>query len=374
MSSRRRRGEFQWIRHIDFVLLGAVAAISGLGLLMVYSATKNRTLREGSGTYFLTRQGLFVVIGIAVMAVVVAVDYRRLRSWAWPLYGVTLLALLAVISPLGTTSKGAQAWFQVAGYQFQPSEFAKIVVIVTLAAYLTRHRTELDLLHLGVALVVAAAPIGLILLQPDLGTAMVLVVAVFAILACAGVRVWHLALIALVGLTLATSVIQLGLLNRYQVDRLTVFLNPGQSLSGAGYNVDQSKITIGSGGLTGKGLFQGTQTQLSYVPEQQTDFIFTVVGEELGFVGGALLLALFGVVVWRTWRSARLAGDVFGSLICVGVLAMFTFQIFENIGMTMGIMPVTGIPLPFMSYGGSSTIAYFICIGLVVNVHMRRFA
>lgn len=374
MSSRRNRDEYQWIRHVDYVLLGAVTAIAGLGILMVYSATKNRTLRQGSGSYFVSRQGIFVLIGLVAMGVVMAIDYRRIRAWAWPAYAVTLAALLLVISPLGTTSKGAQAWFQVAGYQFQPSEFAKIVIIVALSAYLTRNRAELDVVRLGVAIGIAALPIGLILLQPDLGTAMVLVFAAFAILACAGVRLWHLAVLALLGISCAVVVLQLGLLSRYQVDRLTVFLNPSSSVQGAGYNVDQSTLTIGSGGLTGKGLFHGTQTQLSYVPEQQTDFIFTVVGEELGFLGGALLLALFAVVVWRTWRAARLAGDLFGSLICVGVLALFTFQIFENIGMTMGIMPVTGIPLPFMSYGGSSTITYFVCIGLVLNVHMRRFS
>ncbi|MBV9411997.1 MAG: FtsW/RodA/SpoVE family cell cycle protein, partial [Acidimicrobiia bacterium] len=170
------------------------------------------------------------------------------------------------------------------------------------------------------------------------------------------------------------AVVQLGVLKQYQVDRLTAFANPTNDPQHTAYNLAQAKAAIGSGGLFGKGLFKGTQTNLSFVPEQQTDFIFTVVGEELGFVGAFTLLALFAVVVWRTWRTATLARDLFGTLLCVGILAMFVFQIFENVGMTMGIMPITGIPLPFMSYGGSSTVANFAAVGLVLNVHMRRFA
>jgi rod shape determining protein RodA len=374
MSSRRSRSDLDWLRHLDYLLLGSVAAISGLGLLMIYAATKDRGLAAGTGTAFLTKQAEYIFIGVVAMAITIAFDYRKLRDLSKLAYASIVLALLLVISPLGTKSLGAQAWFQVAGYQFQPSEFGKIVIIVALAAYVTRHRAELDLAHLGIALAIAGVPILLILKQPDLGTSMVLVFAVLAVLAIAGIRTWHLAVLILLGITMGVVVFQFGLLDHYQVDRLTVFLNPNKSLSGAGYNVDQSKTTIAHGGLVGKGLFKGTQTNLGYVPEQQTDFIFTVVGEELGFVGGSLLLALFALMIWRTWRTARLAGDHFGTLICIGVLAMFMFQIFENIGMTMGIMPVTGIPLPFMSYGGSSTITYFVCIGLVANVHMRRFS
>ncbi len=219
----------------------------------------------------------------------------------------------------------------------------------------------------------AVVPIGLILLQPDLGTDLVLVVIILGLLTVAGVKARHLLVLLLLAATAVGAVVQLGILKRYQVDRLTSFLHQGKNVQGATYNVNQSKIAISNGHLTGKGFHRGTQTRLGFVPEQHTDFIFTVVGEELGFAGAATLLALFGLMVWRTWRSAMLAGDFFGTLVCVGVTAMLTFQIFENVGMTMGIMPVTGIPLPFMSYGGSAVMAYFLCIGLVLNVHMRRF-
>jgi rod shape determining protein RodA len=193
-------------------------------------------------------------------------------------------------------------------------------------------------------------------------------------LVVAGARPRHMAALTLLGIAAVVMVFQLGVLKAYQVDRLGAFLDPAGDTQRSTYNLNQSKIAIGSGGLTGKGLFKGTQTNLSYVPEQETDFIFTVVGEELGLVGSGALLALFAVAIWRIWRTASLAKDQFGSLVCIGVLAMLVFQIFENVGMTMGIMPITGIPLPFVSYGGSATISYFAAIGLVLNVHMRRFS
>jgi rod shape determining protein RodA len=183
-----------------------------------------------------------------------------------------------------------------------------------------------------------------------------------------------LALLTGLGVIAIVTVFQLGVLKEYQLDRLGAFLDPQSDTQRSAYNLNQSKIAIGAGGFNGKGLFNGTQTNLSYVPEQNTDFIFTVVGEELGFIGSAVLLALFALIVWRTWRTALLAKDLYGTLLCVGVLSMFVFQVFENVGMTMGIMPITGIPLPFMSYGGSSTLASFAAIGLVLNVHMRRFS
>ena len=236
------------------------------------------------------------------------------------------------------------------------------------------HRGELDVRRLVVALAIAGLPMGLIMLQPDLGTDLVLGAITLAILAVAGVKSRHLAVLVLLGITLAVVAVNVGVLKQYQIDRLTSFANEGKDAERSGYNQDQSKTAIGNGGFTGQGLFEGTQTNSGYVPEQHTDFIFTVVGEELGFVGGALLLALFGLMVWRTWRAARLANDLYGTLCCIGVLAMLVFQVFENAGMTMGIMPITGLPLPFMSYGGSSIIVSFACIGLVANVHMRRFS
>ncbi len=212
----------------------------------------------------------------------------------------------------------------------------------------------------------------LIMLQPDLGTALVFIAISAAILCVGGVRGRYLAILALVAVIGVVGILKSNTLAQYQKDRLTEFVDPTNNTR-AGYNVNQSQTAIANGGVSGYGLFKGPQTQLGYVPEQQTDFIFTALGEQFGLVGGSLLLGLFAVIVWRIWRSARLARDWFGTLLCVGVLAMLVFQVFESMGMTMGIMPVTGIPLPFMSYGGSSTVACFVGVGLVLNVHMHRF-
>ncbi|MGH9276025.1 MAG: FtsW/RodA/SpoVE family cell cycle protein, partial [Acidimicrobiales bacterium] len=281
----------------------------------------------------------------------------------------------AVLSPLGSSARGSQAWFALpGGFQLQPSELAKFGIIVALAGYANAHRGEMNPWRLTVTIGLAAVPIGLVMLQPDFGTAMVLGVVVIALLAVAGASVRHLLVLALLAVTFVVAVVNVGVLQQYQVDRLTSFVNQGQDARNTTYSTDQSKNAIGNGGVTGRGYGNGSQTAGGFVPEQHTDFVFTAVGEEFGFLGGAALLALFAIVIWRTWRIALLTRDVFGTLVCVGVLVMFVFQIFENMGMTMGIMPVTGIPLPFMSYGGSSTLTAFIAMGLVLNVHMRRFS
>jgi rod shape determining protein RodA len=286
----------------------------------------------------------------------------------------TVLLLVLVLSPLGSSTRGAQAWFQFGSFQLEPSEWAKLALIVCVAAYCATHRGDLDGRRLLAVIGLSAVPMALIYLQPDLGTDLVFGGILIGVLVVAGARPRHIAALVLIAVVGMVAVVQLGVLKQYQVDRLTAFANPTNDPQHTAYNLSQAKAAIGSGGLFGRGLFKGTQTNLSFVPEQQTDFIFTVVGEELGFVGAFTLLALFAVVVWRTWRTATLARDLFGTLLCVGVLAMLVFQIFENVGMTMGIMPITGIPLPFMSYGGSSTVANFAAVGLVLNVHMRRFA
>jgi len=290
------------------------------------------------------------------------------------IYVAAVVGLVLVLSPLGSNRRGAQAWFQLGGFQLQPSEPAKVGLIVCIAAYAAHHRGDLDGKRMLGALALAAIPMLLIELQPDLGTMLVFAAILLATLLVAGARPRHMALLGLAGAVAVVAVFQLGLLKEYQRDRLGAFLNPTENTRQSAYNLNQSKIAIANGSLTGKGLFKGTQTKLSYVPEQHTDFIFTVVGEELGLAGSGLLLALFALVVWRTWRAAALAKDLCGTVICIGVLAMLVFQVFENVGMTMGIMPITGIPLPFMSYGGSATIATFAAVGLVLNVHMRRFS
>jgi rod shape determining protein RodA len=340
----------------------------------VYSATRQKLAEQGLNPhYFLERQALWIGLGIVAMVLVASIDYRGLREAAPVIYAATVFVLLLVLSPFGSSSKGAQAWFQLGQFQFEPSEWSKIALILCLAAYASSHRGDLDGRRIVVILGLAAVPILLIQLQPDLGTELVFAALLLAILLVAGAKPRHLAVLTALGVIGVVAVLQLGVLKQYQVDRLSAFLDPHDTRATA-YNLEQSKVAIASGSLTGRGLFKGTQTNLSFVPEQRTDFIFTVVGEELGFAGAATLLVLFAILVWRTWRTATLSRDLFGTLVCTGVLAMIVFQVFENVGMTMGIMPITGIPLPFLSYGGSSTIASFLAVGLVLNVHMRRFA
>jgi rod shape determining protein RodA len=361
-------------RHLDLTLLVSTVGVACMGLLMVYSSTKPKQANAGlDPAYFLKRQAVYLAIGLAAMAIVALVDYRRIRDFTPILYGGALLTLILVVSPLGTSRRGTQAWFQIGGYQFEPSEVAKLVFILALAAVCAGYRGDLETGGLLTALGVAFVPMALIYVQPDLGTDMVFAAVLMAVLLVAGAKPRHIALLSLLALTAVVAVVQLGMLKSYQRDRLTAFLDPQSDGQRSSYNLRQSQIAIAAGGIAGRGLFDGTQTNLSFVPEQHTDFIFTAVGEELGFIGGVSLLGFFGVMLWRSWRAAVLARDQFGRLLCVGVLAMLVFQIFENMGMTMGITPITGIPLPFMSYGGSAMIASFIGVGLVLNVHMHRF-
>ena len=374
VSDRRARLQESPLRHLDPFLFGAPALLAALGTLMVYASTRYKLEAQHlDPLYFVKRQIIAIVVGIVVMVVLMFIDYRRLRELSLLGYGATILMLLAVLK-FGASVKGAQARFDIGAFQLQPAEFAKIFLTLVLAAYCTRHREEMGARRLIVAILICAVPMGLIILQPDLGTDVVLMAMALTMIMMAGARARHLAVLLLLGLTVTVGAVQAGVLDQYQIDRITSFQNLNADKQGTAYNQKQSILTVGSGGLTGKGLFTGSQTNGAQVPEQHTDFIFTVVGEEFGFVGSALVLALFAMIVWRTSRAARLAQDPFGSLCCMGVLAMFVAQVFENVGMATGIMPVTGIPLPFMSYGGSSVIVSFACIGLVGNVRMRRFS
>ena len=367
----RSRLDASPMRHFDVVLLGAVLLITAIGFVMIYSTTHRKV--SGDELYFLKRQLMFAGLGIGAMVLVLAIDYRKLRDLSIFFYLGTVTILLAVLAPIGSNVNGQQAWFQLpGGFTLQPSEFAKFGIIVALAGYLNQFRGEIDAWRLTVILGLAAVPIGLVLLQPDLGTDLVLGLIIVGLLAVAGVSGRQLVVLGLLVLTAVYVVFGLGLLKQYQLDRLNVFAGDPTTQASA-YNQQQSQQAIANGRLTGEGFEHGAQTQGSFVPEQHTDFIFTAVGEELGFVGAAVLLSLLAVVMWRVWRTARLSRDFFGMLVCTGVLVMLAFQMFENVGMTMGIMPVTGIPLPFMSYGGSSLIATYACIGLVLNVSMRRF-
>ena len=373
-----RPGAFS-LRHIDYVLLAIPLVITALGLVMIYSSTRTRLASEHvSRFYYVERQSLALVIGLAAMFIVMAIDYRKLRE-LFPLLYLATLPLLLAVRFIGTGRNSTTAWFQLGPLQFQPSEIAKIVLVIALAGYCHQHRGDLDAWRLAMTLGIAFVPMALVMLQNDLGTMLVLCVVVAAVVLVAGIRPLHIATVFLVVATLVGCLVVTGKFSGYRLDRLTSFLDQGPvstqtTKSPAAYNLVFSKSAIEHGGFSGTGLYKGTLTKLSYVPAQHTDFIFTVVGEELGFVGGALLLALFALLVWRTWRIALLSTDLFGTLLCVGIMAMFAFQVFENVGMTMGIMPITGIPLPFMSYGGSALITYFIAVGLVLNVHMRRFS
>jgi rod shape determining protein RodA len=366
----RRDRAAPW-RHVDVVLVVCTVAIGALGALMVYSATKGTG--SAPDTSYLKREAVFMVVGAAAMFGVAFFDYRRLLNWVWPIYGACLFALALVVSPLGQRSKGAQAWFGFGSFQLQPAEFAKLGMIIALAALLAAYNGDIDLRRLGILLGVAGAPMALIMLQPDLGMVLIFLAVLMGMLLVGGVRGRYLLALTLIGIIGTVAVLNSSVLKQYQKDRLTAFINPANDTQGSTYNVNQSQTAIGAGGVTGQGLFNGRQTQLSFVPEQQTDFIFTVVGEELGFVGASALLVLYAVVIWRVWRAAALARDRFGQLVCAGILSFFVFQVFENVGMAMGIMPVTGIPLPFLSYGGTSIVTSFLAVGLVLSVHMRRF-
>ncbi len=373
-TSTRRDAASPW-RHLDAILVAAAISVALLGCLMVYSATRFGLEQQGLDQLSsLKRQAMFVVVGLVVMAATAAVDYRRLRDLAPVLYLGTTGLLVLVISPLGTEVKGAQSWFSFGSFQLQPAELAKLGAIIALAAYCSDHRGDLDGRRLLTAIGIAALPMALIMLQPDLGSTLVFVAVVMGMLLVAGAQPRHIAALTLLGVVGVIGVLQVGVLEDYQTARLTAFATEGTGdRQDAAFQLAQAKTTIAAGGLVGSGLFEGTQTKLGFVPEQQTDFIFTVVGEELGFLGSATLLVLYGLIAWRLWRTGLLARDSFGMLVCVGVLAMLVFHVFQNMGMSMGIMPITGIPLPLMSYGGSATITIFAALGLALNVHMRRF-
>ena len=358
-----------WER-VDVVLVGATLALMAFGAVMV--AVTSGLTRPGLSPV-LVHQLLFDGLGLLIGTGAAIVDYRRIEHLGPLAYAATLGLLLLVLSPLGTSVNGAQSWFSVGSFQFQPAEFMKLCVIVLLAAVTARGGGRLDVRRLLRSLALVGLPAALILLQPDLGSVMVLTAMTAAILVVAGTTPRHLAVLALGGVVVVVMVFQLGLLKSYQQDRLTYFLNPATKTS-AGYNAQQSEIAIGSGGILGRGLFHGTQTQLKFVPEQQTDFIFSALGEDLGFLGTAAVLLLDAIIAWRIWRAAILARDLFGTLICAGVGGMFLFHVFENVGMNMGIMPITGIPLPLVSYGGSATIVTLAAIGTVVSVHSHRFS
>ncbi|MBL1098160.1 rod shape-determining protein RodA [Streptomyces coffeae] len=367
------------VRRLDWVLLLCALALSAIGAVLVYSATRNRTeLNQGDPYYFLVRHALNTGIGLLLAIGTIWLGHRTLRGAVPILYGLSVVLVLAVLTPLGSTINGAHAWIQIGGgFSLQPSEFAKITIILGMAILLATRVDAGDRVHpdhrtVVQALGLAALPIVIVLLMPDLGSVMVMAVIVLAVLLASGASNRWVAGLILTAVIGAVLIWQLGVLDQYQIDRFAAFANPALDPAGVGYNTNQARIAIGSGGLTGKGLFHGTQTTGQFVPEQQTDFVFTVAGEELGFLGAGLIIVLLGIVLWRACRIARDTTELYGTVVAAGIIAWFAFQSFENIGMTLGIMPVAGLPLPFVSYGGSSMFAVWIAIGLLQSIRVQR--
>jgi rod shape determining protein RodA len=362
---------------LDWMLSLAVAGLLVLGALLVWSATTSRSdLTGGDPQSYLKKQLVNIAIGLVLAVMVAATDYRWVRILAPLVYVGSVLGLVLVLT-MGSVINGSRSWIMLAGLSIQPAEFAKLAVVVGMAM-LVAERTEGSLRKrqvgsvdvLGI-LAIAGIPAALILAQPDLGTMLVLSATVFGVIAVSGAgRGW---LVGLVGGALVASMlaVRLGVLEDYQVDRFLAFMDPTLDPRGAGYNTTQARIAIGNGGVFGQGLFGGSQTQSGFVPEQHTDFIFTVAGEELGMVGSAALILLLGVVLWRALLVAMRAEDLFGRLAAAGIACWFGFQAFQNIGMCLGIMPVTGVPLPLVSYGGSSMFATLMAVGLLQNIHLR---
>lgn len=367
------------VQALDKWLIGSTLLILVLGAVVVWSATApNEALTQGQPTLYFKKHLINMSIGVILGLAVVLTDYRWLRILTPLLYVLSVIGLGLVLL-MGASINGSRSWVLIGGLSIQPAEFAKLAVICAMAI-IVAERVENDghrpvnTADVMLMLAVAALPAGLIMLQPDLGTVIVLSAAVLGCLAIAGAPRRLLGGLCLAGLAAIAAVLSLGLLKPYQVDRFLAFTDPSLDPQGAGYNTAQARIAIGNGGLTGQGLFRGSQTKAGFVPEQHTDFIFTVVGEELGLLGAALLIGLFGVLLWRALVIARNASDMFGRVSAAGIACWLGFQIFQSIGMCLGIMPVTGVPLPLVSYGGSSMFASMMAIGLLLNISLRERA
>jgi rod shape determining protein RodA len=359
----------------DPILTAAVGLLLVVGTLLVYAATRDWYAANGlDPQYYLKRHVINIVIGLSLAWGTTIIDYRLLRAYTPYIWGLGVFLLLLVLIPgIGTEINGANAWIPLpGGFQIQPAEIAKISIIIGISMLLserTHNSDEPSNRDVMKALAIAGLPILLILLQPDMGTVFIISASVVTIIAVSGAPtrwVVGLLLIAVIGGFVATKS---GVINEYQLKRLQSFVDPNADTQGTGYQLRQARITVGSGGLLGTGLFDGPQTNGRFVPEQQTDFIFTVAGEQLGFLGSGFIIFLLFIVLMRAFAIARRSTDPYGTLVCTGVIAWFAFQIFENIGMTLGLMPMTGVPLPFLSYGGSSMFANLIGIGLLQNVH-----
>jgi rod shape determining protein RodA len=372
-----RRNRQSLVKGFDPVLTAVVGLLLFIGTLLVWAATRDWYTRNGlDGQYYLKRHIINIMIGLILAYGTTVIDYRLLRAYTPLLWGAGVLGLAIVLIPgLGSEINGARAWIALpGGFQIQPAELAKISIIIGMSMILSERThdsdgpTSKDVLQ---ALVIAAVPVLLIIMQPDMGTILIISAAVVTIIAVSGSPARWVAGLLLIAVLGGFVAVKAGVISDYQINRLQTFVDPNADTQGAGYQLRQARITVGSGGFIGTGLFNGPQTNGRFVPEQQTDFIFTVAGEELGFLGSGAILILYLILLMRAFSIARRTNDPFGRLVCTGVIAWFAFQIFENIGMTMGLMPMTGVPLPFISYGGSSMFATLIGVGLLQNVHAR---
>lgn len=359
----------RYIRNLDWILILTVFLLTGVGLVLIASATHTEALRTGVN-YFVQRQGLFLAVDVLLVILLLRLDYHVLKQVALPLYVLTLILLLGVMF-FGHSTMGAQRWIRLGPVIFQPSEFSKVFIIVCLAAFLDRQAGSLEhwkeYLPAGLFLL---APFVLVLRQPDLGTALVFGAIGFSMFWVCGFKTRWIAWMT--GVLICLSPLIWHFLHEYQRNRIRVFLNPELDPFGAGYHVIQSKIAIGSGLLLGKGWMQGTQSQLNFLPENHTDFIFAVAGEEFGFIGAVVILLLYLILIWRGLTIALNAEDRFGMLLATGITGMYLFHVLVNIGMTAGIMPVTGVPLPFLSYGVSSLTTNMLLAGLLLNINLRK--
>jgi rod shape determining protein RodA len=363
----------------DLALVVTTVATAILGIVMVYTGSRGTAASAGiSSHYFLNRQILFVFLGIGVMGALAVIDYRRIELVGMVIYGLSIAGLLGVFL-IGHSAQGAGRWINVGPIEVQPSEFAIVGLIVALSTFVARRIDGLSWQDLARMLAMAGLPIVLVMIQPDLGTAIIMAIILVVMLAVAGLPVRTLLLLMVgAGIMFFLAIKigpRVGLLHGYQFSRLGSFLQQDshkRSIQHSIYNVVQSKIAISNGGAFGRGIGHGVQTNLGYVPEQQTDFIFSAVGEQLGFFGSTLVLLMLGTIAWRVMRAAQLARDTFGRMLCAGFFAFIAYSTFQNAGMAMGIMPVTGVPLPFISYGGSATICFFAVVGIALSVRRHK--
>lgn len=356
-------------RNIDYYMVFSTLALVGIGLLMIGSATHINSPSDDR-YWYVQRQGLFAVLNIILILVMLKFDYRILGPLGNLLYGINLLMLIAVMF-VGQSALGAQRWIQLGPITVQPSEFAKLIMIISLAHLLDSREDKMkSIWNLLPTFAFVVVPFLLILKQPDLGTSLVFLAILFGMIFVAGID--GKLLLKIMGAGAACLPAFWFFLKDYQKSRLTVFIDPNVDPLGAGYHIIQSKIAIGSGQLFGKGLFTGTQSQLNFLPENHTDFIFAVVGEELGFIGCVAILGLYFLLLYRGIKTAQNARDKFGTLLAAGITSMMAFHLLVNVGMTIGIMPVTGIPLPFMSYGVSALTTNLVSIGILLNIQSRQ--